>query len=159
MPLSEVTIKYVVDGVAATPRVLFALLSGSPDFDRRTDPERFTLREMIAHVADWDAIFAERIERARDEDNPFLPSVDEGQLAVERGYSSQDPATNLARFSESRAKLVALLQSLQPADWDRVAHREFVGDVTMFQLAAIILGHDAYHLRQAAEFALMAGKL
>ncbi|MBL8065260.1 MAG: DinB family protein [Chthonomonadaceae bacterium] len=156
MPVSPVVIKYAVDGISTSP-ILFSSLLGSfsaddPVWDRRPEPDRFTLREMVAHLADWDPIFVGRVERTRDEDNPFLASVDEGQLCAERDYAQQSPVENLDRLARSRPKLAELFRSLSESDWDRTAHREFVGDVTMFELAALVLGHDAYHLRQAADY-------
>lgn len=159
MKTPESVRKYLVDGIAGTPAVLTALLAkiapGDDLWDARPDPERFTLREAVAHLADWDDIFIRRVERIRDEDHPFLESVDEGRLCEERNYAAQDGPANLKRLKESHPGLASLLRSLPDEAWERTAHREFVGDVTMAQLAAMILGHDAYHLRQAADYVAM----
>ncbi len=148
--------EYLFDGLEATPVVLRRLLhdlkSEDPQWDTVHAANRFTLREMVAHVADWEAIFRQRIERTLNEDHPFLPSVDEGQLCLDRSYATQDSHGNLGRFSESRANLVPFLRSLPVDSWERRAEREFVGDTSLNDLIAIMLGHDAYHLRQAAEY-------
>src|SRR5689334_12368800 len=100
--------RYVLAGLSSTPEVLATILKGldSSDsaWDFRPDPERFTLREMVAHLADWDPIFLHRLERIRDEDNPNLPDLDEGQIAIESDYAHQDPVENLNRFRQGREK-------------------------------------------------------
>ncbi len=156
MQMPEAARKYVVDGIAATPVILSSLLHGMGNvdsaWDHRPDPDRFTLREVMAHLADWDDVFAQRIIRMRDDEHPFLESVDEGQLCLDRHYATQDPLANVERLKASRPGVVALLRALPESAWERTGHREFVGDVTLSQLAAMILGHDTYHLRQVAEF-------
>ncbi|MBS1723888.1 MAG: DinB family protein [Armatimonadetes bacterium] len=155
MPPAEGVRNYLVTGIEGTPAVLKSLFADWREddarWDERPDPERFTMREMIAHVADWDPIFLQRVSRLRSEDNPMLESVDEGELAKERDYASQSPTQNLRRLEGSRPELVALLRSMSESEWDRVGHRGGIGDVTMFDLVVTILGHDGYHTKQAAE--------
>lgn len=142
---------YLLAALEATPELLEAALDGLTDeaADRRPDPARFTLREMTAHLADWEPIFAERMRRTRDEDEPTLPGYDEGQLAIERDYAHADWRAKLAEFREGRARLLALLRGLQPDHWDRVAHRTEIGPLTLEGQAVLVAAHDMYHLRQA----------
>lgn len=156
MPVPQGMLDYLVNGIASTPVVFEALLGDwtedDPRWDARPDPDRFTLREMIAHVADWDDVFDRRFERIVLEDSPFLESIDEGTLCTERAYGSQSPVANLARHQAGRARLVRRLRDLPIEAWVRTAHREFVGDIDALQLATMVLGHDMYHLRQASEY-------
>ncbi len=143
---------YIVNGLEAGPAVQAALLQGSVDWDRRPDPDRFTLREMIAHLADWEDIWAARVHRFLTEEHPMLESIDEGLIATERAYSTQDPLANLARYGKGREALVAQLRALPIEAWSRTGHRQFVGDLTLFELAALIAGHDSYHMKQTVGF-------
>lgn len=147
---------YLVNGLATTPALFREILSGmtSEDerWDRRVDPDRFTLREMAAHLADWEPIWLDRVERTLAEDEPFLPSVDEGALAVGRAHESLDPVESIERFADARPQLVGLLRGLSEPQWGRCANREFVGRVTIQMLATMAMGHDLYHVRQALEF-------
>ncbi|MCW5937509.1 MAG: DinB family protein [Fimbriimonadaceae bacterium] len=154
MAVAPAVIDYVINGIGGTPTVLRSLLGTMPNddprWDERLDPARFTLREVVAHLADWDEIYLRRAERTLTEDKPTLENIDEGTLAEERGYARQDAVANLNRFAENRLKLVAKLREVKAEEWGRTAHREFVGDVTLFEIAVMVLGHDAYHLHQAA---------
>lgn len=143
---------YLFHDLEAAPLLMARVLDGAQDWDRRRDPDRFSLREMIAHVADWEDIWQERIRRIATEDNPFLPSVDEGELVTKHDYAGQDPQANIARYQTGRRALVASIRALPDSAWTRPAYREFVGDVDFLQQVAMIVGHDGYHLKQAIEF-------
>lgn len=142
--------RYILSGLRATPQVYAKLLEGTTDeeADRRPDPDRFSIREAIAHMADWDEIFRTRGERIRDEEIPLLPGYDEGQLAIERNYAAMSVSESLERFIQSRAALVAFFESLQATDWERQGNRDEVGMINLSDLSVMILGHDGYHAEQ-----------
>lgn len=143
---------YLLAALEAAPELLENALDGltEEEADRRPDPERFTLREMAAHLADFEFIFAERMRRTRDEDEPTLPGYDEGALAVERDYAHADWRAKLVAFREERVRTLALLRGLAPEQWDRVAHHTEMGAVTLESQAVLMAAHDVYHLRQTA---------
>lgn len=143
---------YLLHSLEAVPIAVCRTLSGQVDWDARPDPDRFTLREMAAHLADWEPIWLERVTRIRVEDNPFLSSVDEGVLCAQRDYASLDPNESLSRYRQGRDALVGAVRAMPEEVWTRKAHREFVGDVDFLQQIAMIVGHDGYHLKQAMEF-------
>jgi hypothetical protein len=155
---------YVVTALGGTPGVIHGLLGGLASDDAVWDlhpyPERFSLREMVAHLADWEAFWYERAARTVGEDHPFLENRDESQIAIDRDYAHTDPLESLARLHAGRAKLIGLLTSLPDAAWARTAHREGLGDMTLEEQAIMNLAHDGYHTRQAAEWlAYAAGRL
>jgi uncharacterized damage-inducible protein DinB len=106
----------------------------------------------LAHLADWEPIWVERVSRVRDETNPLLLSVDEGHLAEFHDYSHQDPLENLDRYKAGRIELVKVLDGLAQTDWERTCEREFVGPLTMQMLASYVLSHDGYHMHQVVEW-------
>jgi hypothetical protein len=149
----EIARFYLLPALEAAPVAIAKLApcEGDPRWDKRPNPERFTLREVIAHLADWDEIFMARMNRTLSEENPFLASVDEGVLCAERLYESQPTGTNMARFAANRAQLIEMVRGFEAQDWARPAHREFVGDVDLFRLVTIVIGHDGYHIKQFAD--------
>ena len=154
--LPPFAMRYVLLGLEGTPQVvetlLHALPADDPRWNARPDPERFTLREIVAHLADWEPIFLGRIERIRDEDMPFLPDVDEGKIAIENDYAHSDPHASFARFRRGRAAMLTALSALPPTAWEREGNRDPIGILTLENLAVLILGHDTYHTRQIAEW-------
>lgn len=148
--------KYFLTALNATPEVLEAFLKAipadDPRWDRRPDPERFTLREIVAHLADWDPIFTSRMELTVKEELPFIPDLDEGQVALDHDYAHQDPQAALSRFRTARAALVVFLTGLTDADWTRPAVKEIHGPVTLERQAVLVLAHDGYHMEQVVQW-------
>jgi uncharacterized damage-inducible protein DinB len=148
--------KYFLTALNATPEVLEAFLkplpADDPRWDKRPDPDRFTLREIVAHLADWDPIFTERMEKTVNEELPYIPDRDEGQVALDHDYAHQDPHAALARFRTSRAATVLFLSGLADSDWSRSAVKEIHGPVTLERQAVLILAHDGYHMEQVVQW-------
>ncbi len=149
----EYTKGYLFTALESAPGLFEHLLRGltNEEADQRPDPDRFTLREVMAHLADWDEVFLTRMRRICDEDRPLLEGYDEGRRAIEHDYVSTNPFEQTRLFAERRAKMVAFLRSRTPDDWRREAVRPEIGLVTLEALALLVPLHDAYHLRQVAD--------
>jgi uncharacterized damage-inducible protein DinB len=146
--------KYMIHGLEATPVALAALLDGAPAeaFDRRPDPARFTLREMLGHLADWEGVWLERLTALAEKDHPTLQGYDEGQWAIDHNYAAMDPGEQLARFTAGRTRLLAAARRLEAAEWERSGFHTEWGEITIGAMLALVLGHDGYHLKQAVEW-------
>ena len=147
---------YLVTGMEAAPWVLRAILAGiapdDPRWDARRDPERFTLREITAHLADWEMIFLDRLKRTRSENQPILQGLDEGKLVIDGDYAHADPAACLQRYAEGRARMLAFARSLGAEEWARSGTHTDLGMVTIEAQLVHISGHDGYHLLQAMQW-------
>ena len=145
---------YLFSALESTPILLVGALSNLTDAeaDFRPDPARFTLREVLAHLADWDPVFSERLTRMQREDHPTLPGYDEGVWAIEHDYASSDWREQLALFTDRRRALVAQVRAFAAEDWPRTADRPEIGVLSMQDLTMLIPQHDIYHLRQVQEW-------
>ena len=145
---------YLFSALESTPILLAGALAGLTDAeaDFRPDLARFTLREVLAHLADWDPIFSERLTRMQGEDHPTLPGYDEGAWAIEHDYAGSDWREQLALFSERRRALTAQVRAFAPVDWSRTADRPEIGVLSVQDLTMLIPLHDIYHLRQVREW-------
>jgi hypothetical protein len=156
MTLPAAAHAYIVAALENTPATLTALvghLSAEDDaWNTQPDSDRFRLCEIVAHLADWEDVWKERIERALKEDKPHLLRPDINQRSEEKGYATANPQECLARFTEDRTALTAWLRSLPEDAWARIIHLDRMGNIPLEGLAALALGHDSYHLRQVAEW-------
>jgi uncharacterized damage-inducible protein DinB len=147
---------YLLSGIAGLPTILHHLVRGqdpnSPIWDFRPDPERFTLREILAHMSDFDEVWLYRFGRMVAEDGPDLPNWDEAAAVIEKNYAAADPVLTQERLAASRAKLCAWLGERAEADWERGATRPQVGAFTIQDAAVLILAHDAYHIQQISNW-------
>jgi len=153
--LPEKVYRYLLIDLESAPDVLGKILETVTNpsvYDRRPDPERFTLREVLAHLADWDAVFLGRLKQTRDDENPTLVGIDEGQVALDNDYAHADPAASLERYKASRAELAAFLKALSPAQWERSGSHTELGPITISDHAVLIAVHDGYHRQQVVEW-------
>lgn len=152
--LNERTRFYLLLDLESAPDVLARLLAGTSleTWDRRPDPDRFTLREMVAHLADWESVFLTRLTQTRDEENATLQGLDEGQVAIDHDYAHADPSECLARYKAGRPKIIALLRGLSPEQWDRVGRHTEIGPISLTEQAVLIAAHDGYHRQQTVSY-------
>ena len=148
-----------MDSLEGMPKVYTTLLDRldnySERWDRRFDPERFTLREVLAHMVDYDSIWNEYIDLAlAKSDGPAeAPLYTPDLVASRRDYSATDPKQSLHDLRTRRTALVAKLCPLDTGAW--VAHAITSprhGLLNIDELVSLFVGHDGYHARQIAEF-------
>ncbi len=144
---------YLTNVLDVGPRVTARLCRrlATDQWDTPTGPGRFSPREVLAHLADWEPIFLARMRQAVEEPGSVIEPYDEGQRAIDNDYAGQDPDSNLAAFGRSRGETLAWLKGLEPAQMEsHVAHPER-GSMTVADMANMLLGHDLYHLDQLSE--------
>ncbi len=143
----------VLGAIGGLPLMLETILATAyvADYDKRPDIERFTIREVLAHLADWDAVWTDRVNLILIEDNPSFSRLDPSQMAIDRDYAHFDYLESLRRIADNRIKLVALFEGLSDEQWDRTGTL-VMGPVSVEQLATMAIVHDNYHMRQIAEW-------
>ncbi len=147
-------IYYVTHGLGATPHVLKHIIQTATNIDwvKQPDPERFNLRDMMAHMADMDEAWLERVSSISKQPGALIVGRNPDELARINQYETLDPNDCLKRFLENRSKLMAELESYTPEQWSITGkHNEF-GEVSILQITQFALGHDGYHLRQTVEW-------
>jgi len=147
-------IHYVTHGLSATPHVLNHIIQTATqiDWEKRPDPERFNLREMMAHMADMDVIWLERVSSISQQPGILIEGRDPDELAKANHYETLNPIDCLNNFLDARKKLLAELESYTPEQWSLTGkHNEF-GEISILQIIQFALGHDGYHLRQTVEW-------
>ena len=146
---------YLLIDLESAPEVLARLLADVADpaaWDRRPDPDRFTLREMAAHLADWEGVFLGRLTQTRNERNAVLQGLGEGQIAVDNDYAHADPQECLTRYGAGRKEIVAFLRGLSQEQWGRVGTHTEVGPISIEAQTVLIAAHDGYHRQQALSY-------
>jgi uncharacterized damage-inducible protein DinB len=147
--------KYLIDhALNASPGIIARFCANVPDViaDQDQGHDRFTLREVLAHLADWEPIWLERIQRIVQEDMPVLPNIDEGEMAELNGYATTPVEVSLEKFATGRAALVEYLQTLPDGAFERSGIRPEVGTITVKDIATLVLAHDTHHIAQLAQY-------
>ena len=145
---------YLVPALELSPVVVERLLRQIPAarLDAATAEGRFTAREVIAHLADWEPIMRARIQQASERPGSTIEVFDEGEMALANGYAAADPTEQIRLFQRERAVTAAFVRSLQPGDWSKAAHHPERGTLSVDDLANLLIGHDLYHIEQLSAY-------
>ncbi len=112
---------------------------------------KWSTLEVVAHVADAEVYFADRILRALALDKPLLVGVDEGPYPERLHYQQLHVADELALVEALRRRVAGVLRH-QPAEaWQRSAVHTEAGLVTVRQLVFQAVRHLRHHLPFLAE--------
>ena len=144
---------YLWEGLPVTAGVICTFMERMDPaaIDRPTHPDRFSPREVIAHFADWEPIVLERLQRAAAHPGSSVEAYDEGELAERNAYSQSDWREQLRSFEKARKETITFLKGLSEEDFDKEFVHPERGNVTIEDQAAMMLGHDQYHLDQLSE--------
>jgi hypothetical protein len=129
------------------------LLDAVPEdqWDVRTDPDRFTVREVYAHLAEWEPVLQVRLKGTLERDSFVLPNYDPGELAIEHAYAKAIPFESVETFRRARAETVALVRSMPIEAFKRVGIHPSRGQMTIGDQVNAMLGHDMYHIEQVSK--------
>lgn len=124
-----------------------ALSSVPPAFWQQPwQPGKWTFREIMIHVAQWEAIFGYRMTCGVTSPGFSIQAVDQDPLMT-RVAGIDGPAA-LAGFEGSRRMNIGLIRSLSAADRaTTVKHPEY-GMLTIADLITQMTGHAIHHWKQ-----------
>ena len=145
---------YLKKPIEFGPVVVERLISAiSPSqYDVALAPDRFTIRELIAHLADWEPILRSRIELIRDHPGSTIVMYDEDQRAVDNDYSSQSIEEALSTWKEERHQTADVIRALDDADLLKPYKHPERSQETLSDLVHFLIGHDLYHIEQLTEY-------
>ena len=151
---------YLLAAIPLGPRIVQRILArfDAEDADTVFEEDRFTIREVIAHLADWEPLFRGRMELALAEPGAAIVTYDEGERAVERNYASLDVDVQFAIYAAEREKTVAFLKSLNRSDFRLEYIHPTLGPTVLEDQANMLLGHDLYHVEQLTAYLDAVGK-
>jgi uncharacterized damage-inducible protein DinB len=118
--------------------------------DHRYAPGKWTIREVVGHVADAERIFQYRMLRFARNDPTPLASFDENVFVANARFAQVPLADLVDELTTVRAASLSLLQNLSPDELARsgtASGRPF----TVRALAWIIAGHQRHHMQVLKE--------
>jgi hypothetical protein len=136
-----------------TPRLLETLLCDLPGelLHWKPAPDRWSISEVLAHLAALEQVYAERALRMVAEDSPALLKYDLAGATARGEYSRGSAGENLALFTRTRRSSLALLTGLPASAGMRTGAHSELGTVTLSHMLNEWANHDLGHLRQIAE--------
>ena len=115
---------------------------------KRPAEGKWSIKEVIAHLADGEVIIGSRLRFAAAMDRATLTSWDEKLFAERLGVERARTKDLLASFADVRAANIELLERLDESALDRVAIHAERGPESVRTMVAMYAGHDVIHERQ-----------
>jgi hypothetical protein len=118
------------------------------ELDRRpAEPDGWTARQVVHHLADSEAMAYTRLRRLIAEDQPLIAGYDEPVWARRLHYDRPIDAS-LAVVRAVRASSLQLLGSLTAAEWSRTGTHSESGAYSVDRWLEIYTDHCADHANQ-----------
>ncbi|MEX2570907.1 MAG: DinB family protein [Gemmatimonadota bacterium] len=111
----------------------------------RYGPDKWSIKEVIGHLADSERVFAYRALRIGRGDATPLPGFDEKPYVAAAGFDRRPLASLIGEFAAVRASSLILLRSFGSEVWEL---RGVASDapVSVRALVHIMAGHVEHHL-------------
>ncbi len=137
-----------------TPTTLRHIIDCVPieRYHEKFDADRFNLTEMVAHLADWEVLFLDRMVVALETPGATVVGYDEGERAIEKHYATRDLQHELDVFENRRRDTLEFIAALTPEDWEKAFVHPEHGPRSIRDQITLLLGHDLYHLEQASHY-------
>ena len=117
----------------------------------RPIPDKWTTLECVAHIADFEPVFAERMKRVLSHVRPLLFEADENLFAATLSYADRDINEELAIVEVTRKQMARILKRVSKEGTSRVGIHTFKGLVTLEAILASAVNHLPGHLKHIAE--------
>jgi len=113
----------------------------------RPIPGKWSTKEVVCHLADYEPIYADRMKRVIALKEPELLKGDPGLFAARLAYDQRDVQEELALIELTRRQMGRILGSLTPDDFQRKGAHSRDGALTLEELLKRITGHIPHHVR------------
>ena len=142
-------IERAIEEYLAGPKLLREAIAGmsNEQLDVRPVPGKWSTREVVCHIADFEPIYGDRMKRVIAEDEPTLFGGDPDVFATRLAYSSRDIEEELAIIEVTRSQMARIMQTLKPQDFERTGLHSEDGPLTLENLLKRITGHIPHHVR------------
>src|SRR5687767_2524989 len=116
-------------------------------FVARPVPGRWSTLEVVCHLADFEAVFAERMKRIIAlGDIPLLVAADEKLFTKALMYHDRDADEELAIVGATRGQMARIIRRLTAEQLQRQGVHTIAGLVTLERVIQTAIDHVAHHL-------------
>ena len=136
--------------LSSTPARIGSLIAGLgvEDLAWTTSPSRWSIAQIVTHLADAEIVAAYRIRLILAAPGTPIQAFDQNDWARELDYAGADATASLALFTALRTAQVRLLRRLDDAQLDRFGVHAERGHESVRLLLGLYAGHDLNHLTQ-----------
>jgi hypothetical protein len=114
----------------------------------RPEPAKWSISEIIAHLADVEIVAGWRIRSVIGENGITIQPFDQDAWASVFDYQARDAKRSLELFRLLRENNLAMLKEIPKEKWDNYGMHLERGKETIAHLARMFAGHDTNHMLQ-----------
>jgi hypothetical protein len=121
-------------------------------------PGKWSIQELVIHLADSDLIASDRMKRIIAEDNPAIIGFDETRFVANLHSDEQSLDDAVTLFEVNRRQTARILRKLPDAAFARQGTHNERGPVTLAQIVETYTAHLDHHLKFLYEKRARLGK-
>ena len=118
------------------------------EVDFAPQPGQWSIRQIVAHLADAEIVATMRLRQILAEDDPKLQAWDQNAWATKLDYARRKPSQSLETFRRIRGENYELIKDLPESAFDRAGIHSDRGRMTLRQLVQLIAEHAENHAAQ-----------
>jgi hypothetical protein len=139
----------LIDEYLSGPGNLRAAVEGmtAKELDATPIPGKWSTRQVVCHLADFEPIYADRMKRVIAEDRPTLFGGDPDVFASKLAYAARDVEEELRLIEVVRSQMAKILRTLAPDDFRREGIHSEAGPLSLLTLLERVTGHLPHHVK------------
>lgn len=143
----------LINAYVTGPNELRRAIAGmTPEqIDAAPIPGKWSTRQVICHIADFEPVYADRMKRVVAEDQPPLRGGDPDVFAARLHYEARDIKEELQLIEAVRRHTARFLSALSESDFNRTGIHSADGPLTLRTLLERITNHIPHHVRTIDE--------
>jgi DinB superfamily len=132
------------------PEFLAMVLTGvyGEEIDFTPAPDKWSIRQLAAHLADSEMVGAQRFRSVIAEENPKLQFFDQDAWTKNLDYARRQPKQSLESFRRMRAENYELLKALPESAFERIGTHSQRGVESLRKMLEGYADHAENHARQ-----------
>jgi uncharacterized damage-inducible protein DinB len=137
-----------------TPVILERIVDEVPmeRFSEKLSSDRFTLTEMVAHLADFEETVLDRLVIASEKPGSVVENFDEEARSIEKNYAAKSIRHEIDTFATRRRETILYIETLSEEKWSNTIIHPSLGTLSIADLLCTLHGHDLYHIEQASAY-------
>jgi uncharacterized damage-inducible protein DinB len=144
---------YKIQALQSAPRIVERILRVFPHdrLDDRIDADRYTAREVVAHLADFEQTILDRIRVAHHTPGREVPTYDPDAQALQHHFGDKEVFHEAEVFESRRGMTLDFIHGLTKEDMAKT----FVRDGETFTIESYLdltIAHDIQHLEQISSY-------
>jgi hypothetical protein len=146
----------VIEALERAPSIVVTLVREVPAtiLKRRPKPGKWSAHEHACHLAVVHRLFFERLDLMLTNPKPVITPYLPDQADPDDMLLKMDLQECLTRYVDDRTRLVARLQQLEPAHWQRTAEHGEYSHYSVFIMFRHLALHDFFHAYRIEELLL-----